>query len=1104
MEITQKLGFDASQALATLDKLDKSLDRLNKSLGHDAASLKKFNSSSGNASKALAKLSTGAHQTGKAFNTGMGAAVQSTHQLTTSLQLLSRVVFTQAIVRGLSVMRQHFERTATAAAEFQRQVALISTIDDSGTSFSRIANDVRELSDSLNLPLLDTAAGVYQAISNQVGDFGESLRFAETSARFAHATNSSLADSVDLLSGALKSFGLDASQAERVAGIMFTTIDKGRISADELSNAFGRLGPIASASGLSLEEISAGLAAISVRGTNTSESITQLRATISAFLKPSVAMRRELDRLGFTSGDAALRTLGLGGALREVTSAAGGSQSRLAALLPNIRGLAGATALTIDGLQEFTQDLEAAEKAGTNFAKSKFAKVASTDAHKLTSEINKLSNALTVDFGQALLRTGVQVTDFFGGVDQFVSVMRQGERAIMAAVTSLTLMKSSIILTQAGMRQFGRQVELMSLTLGAAALGDVIGRSLDYQISRSINAATHALEQANRLDHTSFTEAQDAKVQTARELLGREIKLIHSRNEQARRLYGQDLSAIRARNEAMVASTTTALGRVLNARQALADRLAEVAADARGMASSSRDRVVGLGLTADQRAFDRAVRGTNEQTGALQRLGRAFKLAEEAAKKLRNATDHTQVSEALGQFGEANRLAESADLIAQRTGNRELEARAAGTMNKLLNEQLYAERELQRLAEQREVAAEKARATQQKSVDELRESIAVLMNNVSQFDPQGNLISDNSEARQTALKRIAELALSQNDLNAAGALGIADFVNRNLGDLKPVDLNLRIENGIKKIQNDLQKAFETFKLQVNVEPLEKLLGRQFTSPDDFAAGLSEAEKMSNDASAALAESRKAADEILRLRGELASIFTTLDQPSGLVQQFFADQSTANALLQIRSLADEVERLGESSNVTKAQVRETFADLSQLWDSLGPVDSRLLSDELAQVAAAIGKVNQIAQAQESAQATSRLGAELWRINQAIDAAQSSAAGFAGQLERAAAAASRIGVPGAMQGFANGGQVRGMDTVSVMARPGEFIMNPRSTQRFFSQIQAINAGQQPVYRQQGGSVTNVTVGDINVDGASAPQETARAVWAKIRREARRGTI
>jgi hypothetical protein len=77
---------------------------------------------------------------------------------------------------------------------------------------------------------------------------------------------------------------------------------------------------------------------------------------------------------------------------------------------------------------------------------------------------------------------------------------------------------------------------------------------------------------------------------------------------------------------------------------------------------------------------------------------------------------------------------------------------------------------------------------------------------------------------------------------------------------------------------------------------------------------------------------------------------------------------------------------------------------------------------------------------------------------------------------------------------------------MLSPKEFVVNAPNTARFFSQLQQMNAGIQPTFRAEGGAVTNnnvTNVGDIVVQGASNPQQTAREVVTAIKREQRRGT-
>jgi hypothetical protein len=75
---------------------------------------------------------------------------------------------------------------------------------------------------------------------------------------------------------------------------------------------------------------------------------------------------------------------------------------------------------------------------------------------------------------------------------------------------------------------------------------------------------------------------------------------------------------------------------------------------------------------------------------------------------------------------------------------------------------------------------------------------------------------------------------------------------------------------------------------------------------------------------------------------------------------------------------------------------------------------------------------------------------------------------------------------------------------MLSPGEFVMTPAATRKFATQLSAMNAGVRPVFRSEGGNVTNV--GDINVTvngGGQSGRQTGRAIMSEIRREIRRGS-
>ena len=89
------------------------------------------------------------------------------------------------------------------------------------------------------------------------------------------------------------------------------------------------------------------------------------------------------------------------------------------------------------------------------------------------------------------------------------------------------------------------------------------------------------------------------------------------------------------------------------------------------------------------------------------------------------------------------------------------------------------------------------------------------------------------------------------------------------------------------------------------------------------------------------------------------------------------------------------------------------------------------------------------------------------------------------------------------MARGGSV-GTDTIPAMLSPGEFVVNAKSSKQFFAQLTAMNAGVKPIFRQGGGSVTNVGDVNITVQGSAEPRQTARETMRAFRRETRRNSI
>jgi len=138
----------------------------------------------------------------------------------------------------------------------------------------------------------------------------------------------------------------------------------------------------------------------------------------------------------------------------------------------------------------------------------------------------------------------------------------------------------------------------------------------------------------------------------------------------------------------------------------------------------------------------------------------------------------------------------------------------------------------------------------------------------------------------------------------------------------------------------------------------------------------------------------------------------------------------------------------------------------------------------------------------------------QLNEAVDAGTNKVAAMVGQyrllqteIGNAARLAAPLTAPTAQtaakgQYFAAGG--RGTDVIPAWLSKGEFVVNARSAHQFFPQLQAMNAGVKPVYRESGGSVTNIGDISVTVNESKTPQLTGREVGRSLQRELRKRTL
>jgi TP901 family phage tail tape measure protein len=231
-------------------------------------------------------------------------------------------------------------------------------VDTTQVDLQGLATEVLTLNPALG-DATELTQGLYQAFSAGAGTAEEAMKTTTDAAMFAKAALTDTFTAVDVLTTAVNAYGRETINTTQASDIFFKTIQFGKVTGDQLASTIGQSIPLFASSGIALEELASGIAAMTKQGVSAANATTQLNAIVNSFLKPSQAMTEALEEMGYASGSAFLEAEGLAGALRLVEERTDGDAAAMSALMPNIRALRGAMALTGVGGEEFTNTLEA-------------------------------------------------------------------------------------------------------------------------------------------------------------------------------------------------------------------------------------------------------------------------------------------------------------------------------------------------------------------------------------------------------------------------------------------------------------------------------------------------------------------------------------------------------------------------------------------------------------------------------------------------------------------------------------------------------------------------------------------------------------------------
>lgn len=304
----------------------------------------------------------------KQFQKGLRQVTADTKKFGVSLKNVSdsALKFGQNLAKGAAIAGAAIAAVTARFADFEAGFTnIVTLLDNSSFSTGTLAQGIESLEDGL-ISLRATSGQTFETLNKGLFDIisagiaaGNAIETLTIASDLALAGGTDVAVAVDGITTALGAFGTAAGTAEQISQKFFTAQKFGKTTIEELAGAIGLVAAVSAASGVSFDELLASVSAATLTGIRTKAAFTGLKAAITNILKPTDRAQKEAERLGIQFDGAALRSKGLIGLLKQVTSSTNFNADSFSRLFGSVEALNFAQAVSTRNFSSANQILGA-------------------------------------------------------------------------------------------------------------------------------------------------------------------------------------------------------------------------------------------------------------------------------------------------------------------------------------------------------------------------------------------------------------------------------------------------------------------------------------------------------------------------------------------------------------------------------------------------------------------------------------------------------------------------------------------------------------------------------------------------------------------------
>lgn len=319
----------------------------------------------------------------------------------------------------------------TEAVNFQSEMANVATLldGDVNAKIASMGSEVKKISSDTGISVHNLSSGLYEVVS-AFGESADSAKQLEIAAKAAKAGNAETADSVKMLAAITKGYGdTSAAAVQKASDLAFVTVKLGQTSFPELASSMGQVVPLAATMKVSQEELFGAMATLTGVTGGTAEVTTQLKAVMQGFMSPSKEMTSALEKMGYSSGAAALESESLGSILNKLKESVNGDEVAFASMFSSVEAKNAVLALAGTQADNFAAKTEAM-KSATGAADEAF--------KRQTSSVKEMAARIKNQGLVILMSIGEKALPYLeAGLKKVSNYMPQFEQAVSGALNAV-------------------------------------------------------------------------------------------------------------------------------------------------------------------------------------------------------------------------------------------------------------------------------------------------------------------------------------------------------------------------------------------------------------------------------------------------------------------------------------------------------------------------------------------------------------------------------------------------------------------------------------------------------------------------------------------